>query len=130
MVGAGPFATGPTALATIGTIFAATDRARLHATIGTDNLLAGRTLAHTVVTRDMTVAVERDLGRLAAACMAVGMVERARIAVTRDLDRRLALAVAEGDLRTGDGRADECIGIEHNLHAQPVIFHLLGNLAL
>jgi hypothetical protein len=130
MLGAGAFATGPAGGSATLTVGFATVGAMDNATRSADDFETSATLVDATITADMAVAVEGNDLAFAVASVAGRALDTSRIAVAGNVEGRLALAIAENDLRQGDRRLYDGIGVEHNLDAKAMIFDLLGNLAV
>jgi len=74
MVGASPFATGPTEAPTGITIALVADRASCDATSGAEQLLTSVTLGETGITNQMTTAIQHNLGHFLLANMTMRAV--------------------------------------------------------
>src|SRR5690606_31619110 len=102
----------PTGLSTVGAVLTPADRARLHAAVGADDLLAGGALADARIAAEMARPIQRHGCHLLAAGVASRALGFARIAVAHDLEHGLAFAIAQRQVGHGDRRLQEGIAEE------------------
>jgi hypothetical protein len=126
----GSLTTGPANLPALLTVGLTTIWTIDHATLGADYFATGITLADALIATDVAIAIQGDGDGFPLAGVTGGSLDIACVAVTCDMGRGLAFAVAKLDLRHGYGDVDNGIGVEVDLDAQPVVFDFFGNFAI
>lgn len=128
--GAGALATGPTEMAARFAVLASTLGTGVETTGSTKDLQTSLTLDAALLTDDVAVAAEHQRRDRLVTASTGRRAQRSGVAVALHFNGHFLLAITQADLGLGHGYVEDGVAEKPHLYAQPVVFHLLGNLAL